>query len=287
MSRFFFPLFLSISLHLLFAAVPTRADGLYNDYPSWFSPVDSGSVVFGLGHVEMQGEYQDASAVAARISGMINDRSSLRLSMLYPVIRRPDRYVHGFADLLGSSSVRIFGDTLNVNGLFLRADFRIPIGSNVLRPFSFRSSTGGIYPDAGGGIEVRKETVLFRIRGSITHTLVGQKEVEGALTNTDYSMLALLFEFDLNSRISLQTSVFARKSIHGRYRETYLFGLSRRFSQKVRIVLTGGLDSGDEDERLYDSIVSIFFSYAFPAGKKDRNEEAPLVQVPPGPSPNR
>ena len=276
MSRLFSAVALSTIVFLISAApVPLHADGLYNDYPSWFSPADTGGVVLSLGHVHLQCEYQDVSAAAVRIRGMFNERSSVRLSMLYPVIRRPGSYSHGFSDLLVSSSVRILGDSLNISGLFLRSDFRVPIGSNALRPFSFRSSSGGIYPDIGGGIEVRKKAPLFRVKGSITHTMVGQKEEEGDLTNTHYSLLALFLEFDLAGSLSLQTSVFARKSSGSGYRETYIFSVSKRFSEKLEMILSGGLDSGDDDERIFDSLLSVYFSYSFSAGEKVKAEEGP------------
>ncbi len=262
--------------------MPLRSDGLYNDYPSWFSAADTGGVVLGLGHLLLQCEYQDVSAAAVRIGGMLNERSSVRLSMLYPVIRRPGNYSHGFSDLLVSSSIRILGDSLNISGLFLRSDFRIPIGSNALRPFSFRSSSGGIYPDAGGGLEVRKEADFFRVKGTITHTIVGQKEEEGDLINTNYSLLALFLEFDLAGSISLQSSVFARKSSGSGYRETYIFSVSKRFSEKLAMIISGGLDSGDDGERIFDSLLSIYFSYSFPAGNKaDEQDEPPPSRRPP------
>lgn len=249
------------------------------DYPSWFSAVDTAGVLLGVGQVELQSGTWDASVTGIRIQGRISDRTSLRFSMLYPVIRRPGSFAHGFADGMISSVVRIYGDTLGVSGLFLRTDFRIPIGSVALRPFSFRSSGGGIYPDTGAGLEFRKETALFRVRGSATYTLVGQKETSGDLKNRDFSLLALLLDFDLRKGTSLQVSVFAMDFDGSGYRETYLFSFRHLLSQQMDLVVTGGLDLGSNSERVFDSLLSVCLTYHFHAGKDRVTVEENLQPV--------
>ncbi len=260
---------------LLLLTAPALSDGLYNDYPSWFSEVDTGGVVVGLGHLTLQCEDQDVSAAAVRIAGMVGDRSSVRASMLYPVIRRTGSFSHGFSDLLLSSSVRILGDSLNISGLFFRTDFRVPIGPDALRPFSFRTTSGGIYPDVGVGVEIRKNTPFFKFKGSATRTMVGQDEDEGDLINRDYSLLALFLEFDLAGNLALQASVFARMTSGSRYRETYIFSARKRFSERLAMTVSGGLDSGDDDERIFDSLLSVYFSYSFPGARRSDDSPPP------------
>jgi hypothetical protein len=205
----------------------------------------------------------DASIIGLSIPFHFNARTSGQVGILYPVIHLTGGYKHGFADGALSFLTRVYGDSTNISGIFLRGDIRVPVGSGSLKPFSFRSSDGGIYPDLGGGLEFRAENSMVKFRSTAAYTFSGQKDDTGEIVTTDYSMLSGRVEFAISNRTSFTGSVFVIDFDGPGYRECYLLGLRYEMSDKMTIIFTGGIDAGSEGDRVFDSLASVLFDFDF------------------------
>ncbi|MBN1164175.1 MAG: hypothetical protein JXB45_06330, partial [Candidatus Krumholzibacteriota bacterium] len=133
--RFLLPFIL---MPMMTASV-SRASGIYMNFQTWFASADTSRVRMILEQSHLQAEYEDASLFNLETIIRLDDRSTIKLGVLYPVIRRPDRFYHGLGDGAVTAHYRLYGDTLNVSGLFLRGDIRIPTGSRSMGPFSYAS----------------------------------------------------------------------------------------------------------------------------------------------------
>ena len=91
---------------LLIATAPRPAGGtgLYSDLPWWFSPVDTARARILAGDAWVRTEREDASVLTFETAIRTGGRTSVRVQLMYPVIRRPGGFVHGFGDAL------IFGE---------------------------------------------------------------------------------------------------------------------------------------------------------------------------------
>ncbi len=254
-----------------FAFSGAGATGLYLNLPSWFAAADTSRASIIAGQSSLQREYEDASLFTFETVFEIDARLKVKTGILYPVIRRPDGFIHGLADGSVSAIYRVMGDSLNVSGLFLRGDLRIPTGTMALRPFSAASL------DGGGGVEFRESIPLLRLAGSATYTLTGAREKEGTFRQRNYLLLALMVGLELGRGTSLQLSAFSFNFRGGDYRESYFLALSRSFSGRVDISVSGGVDSGSDSERIFNSIFSFSILYRFPHAL----QKQPQVDAPP------
>lgn len=248
--------------------VPTavHSTGLYMNFPSWFPAADTASVDIVFSETDLQCEFEDATVLGFEVVRRLGGRVSTKLGVVYPVIRTGDHFRHGLGDGSVSTTYRIRGDTLNVKGLFLRNDIRIPIGSGALRPYAFRSSDGGVYPDVGAGLEVRTVTSFLGLRGSATYTFAGQREREGDLIHDNFFLLVVMLGLEISPSTSFQITACGMRFDNGDYRECYFAAFSRKLGSQAHLRLMAGVDSGDEKERLFNSLVSIVLTFRLPGG---------------------
>lgn len=265
MNRFSFPfLILSIFTCIVMLPSPAPCEGLYMNLPSWFAPVDTAGTRFLTSDSWVQMENSEAMVLSIEVPFNIDRRTAFRLGVTYPVIHLDSSFRHGFADGSISATFKMRGDSVSTGGLFLRGDLRIPLGSEALYPFSFRSEENGIYPDIGGGLEYRYESVFFNLRSSASYFMAGQKETGGNRIHTDFFLGALMLEISIGDRTSFRGTVFAIDFSGRGYRECYLFGLSRRISRQIDLSASVAIDSGTDEERLFDSLLSLAIGYRFP-----------------------
>ena len=253
-------------LLVLAAVLPSAAGarGLYLDLPGWFQRPDTSGTAIGISQSWIEADDYDASVTGLSVPFNMDERTSVVLKMAYPLIHRAGGFKHGFADGSIGVSRRIWGDSLNVSGLFLRADIRIPIGSNSLRPFSFRSRDGGLYPDVGAGLEYRRETPFAAFRSSATWTFSGQRDDSPIPYVTDFLVIAASVEIPAGEGTSIQAAVFGIDFEGPGYRESYLLALRRFISERLLLVVTGALDAGKDRDRVFDSLLSVSFRYDLP-----------------------
>lgn len=237
--------------------------GLYLDLPSYYQQVDTSGSGLAVSETLINAAGFDASIIGLSIPFRLNSRTSGRVGILYPVIHLTGGYKHGFADGAISFLTRVSGDSTNTSGIFFRGEVRVPVGSGSLKPFSFRSSDGGIYPDLGGGLEFRTENPMMKLRSAAVYTFSGQKDNTGDLVTTDYFTLSGRIEFAISGRLSFSGSVFVIDFDGPGYRECYLLGIRYEMSDQMEIVFTGGIDAGSEGDRVFDSLASIVFNLDF------------------------
>ncbi len=258
-------------------ASSVHATGLYIDLPSYFSAVDTSRIELVIGQAELQRVTGRASVFSGELSLRPRSRFHVRLCLLYPAMVRGGEITHAVGDGIVHGTYRLTGDTLEVNGMFLRAYARLPFGPKRMDPFSFGSL------DGGAGFEFRMETSLFRLRCAQTYTLVGQrrKPTTGAPNGTPYYPLSLaercsdtecfshrnFFLFALSIDFTLGRSAtfgFAGYSFHyrgGDAREVYMLTLGQRLSRGLELRFCGGLDAGSDIERVFDSLLSVSLVY--------------------------
>ena len=241
----------------------TSGKGLYLDLPSYYQQADTSGTGLVISETLVNAAGFDASIIGLSIPFSFDSRTSGRVGILYPVIHLTGGYKHGFADGTLSFLTRVSGDSMNTSGIFLRGDIRVPIGSGSLKPFSFRSSDGGIYPDLGGGLEFRAENSMVKLRSAAVYTFSGQKDDTGELVTTDYSMLSGRIEFAISGKITFSGSVFVIDFDGPGYRECYLLGLRFEMSDQMEIIFSGGIDAGSEGDRVFDSLASVMFNLDF------------------------
>jgi hypothetical protein len=243
---------------------PAAGTGLYLDLPAWFQDADTSGTELTAGETWLESDRADAIVLALGVSFNPGRRTSVKLGIIYPAIQLKGGFEHGFGDGSVSAATRIKGDSLNTSGLFLRWDARIPSGSGALEPFSFRSG-GGIYPDVGAGFEFRKETSFLKFRAAATWTRVGQRNEGEGLVNVDYLLVGALVGIKAGVRTGLQGSAFSIHFDGAGHRECFLLGLTRELSGGLDLTMTGGIESGRREDRIFDSSISVFFTCRFPA----------------------
>jgi hypothetical protein len=181
-----------------------------------------------------------------------------------------------------NAELRIFGDTLRINGLFLRGDMRIPTGSASRWPYAGESL------DGGAGLEFRKLSETLDLRCSAAYILTGKKVEEEFYRYDNYALAGALIGLKPFHRVSLEFSAFAQFFRNGDYREIYLLGARTTLKGGLDIRLSGGVDNGDSGERVWNSMVQVGITWRWPgAWKRDRGPgdappgDRPVGDLPP------
>ncbi|UCF04319.1 MAG: hypothetical protein JSV33_10245 [bacterium] len=250
----------SIAILVIVMAVvcPLRAKGLYLDLPGFFSVVDTARTFVTIRHADLQRGEGRASIISGELAIRPRKRVRVRLGLLYPNIQREQGIVHGVGDGFIHATARIFGDTLDASGFFLRGDARIPIGSGGLRPLSFGSLDGGL------GVEFRRRTMLLSLRLVATYTLVGQRVKEGPFTHRNFLLTGYTVDFPFGDRASIQFSGFYVRFRGGGSREAYLITARYRLSDALDLCTSGMLEAGNDGNRVFNSLVAIAVMSRFP-----------------------
>ncbi len=255
---------LGVALCLSCIAGTSLGAGLYLNLPTWFQPADTSGTELVASETWFESGWSDAIVLGVEVRFNPGRRTSVKLGIIYPAIHKDGGFRHGFGDGFISSTTRVSGDSLNTDGLFLRWDIRIPTGSGAMEPFGFRRDDGGVYPDAGAGFEYRKKTSFCVLRGSATWTKVGQGQVKGDFVNGDYLLAGLGLGISAGRYTTVHGTVFGIDFDGRGYRECYLFGLTQVLSGGMDMTLTCGVERGNDDERVFDSSVSVIFTSRFP-----------------------
>ena len=138
--------------------VPVHATGLYLDLPAYFSTVDTAGIELAVRHTDLQRVEGHASVFSAELALRPRQRIHARLVVHYPAVERGMNITNAVGDGIIHGTYRLTGDTLDVNGMFLRGYARLPLGPKRMPPFSYGSL------DLGMGFEFRINTEMFRVR---------------------------------------------------------------------------------------------------------------------------
>lgn len=251
---------------------PVRGTGLYSDLPWWFAPVDTARARMLAGQSWIRTEQDDASLFTFEAGIRTGSRTSVRIQLMYPVIRRPGVFEHGFGDALVFGELRAAGDTLSRSGLFLHGVMRLPSGSETMWPYAFESL------DGGAGIELRRLSDLLDLRVSATGMLAGRRVRDGDRRHENFALLAAAIGIRPLDRAGVVVSMFSQIFRGGGYREVYLLELGVRASDRFDLRLAGGVDSGDAAERVFNSLVQFTLVFRFPPAAEQRPaDDAPAA----------
>jgi hypothetical protein len=250
---------LSILLFITTVLVTCSIDaaGLYLALPSYFPVIDTSRVVIRMSQSELERDAGRAGILYGELGVRVGTRSRLRAGILYPAVQSEAAVTHTVGDGLVNWTTRIAGDTLDLSGLFFRVDARLPIGPGTMHPFSFGSF------DGGAGLELRGGTALFDLRCSAAFTLVGKRRKTGDILHRNYTLLGLSMEFPMPGKTSVNVEGFGIMFNGGGTREIYLVNVRHGLSDELELLISGGLEAGSDEERVFNSIVSAVFIYRF------------------------
>ncbi len=262
MNRYSSPLFLfTVLIIISFAAPPSSATGLYLDLASYFSVPDTSRMYLVFRQSDMQRDEGRAALFAGELSVRPRERANVRLGAMYTSLGVGDDFVYGLADGAVRATYRVFGDSLDISGLFLRADLLVPIGAaSVPLPFSSSSI------DVGGGFEFRGATSLLGFRGAVTYTLAGDRRKEGEFIHRNFLTAALSLDFELRTGTSMYFTGFLIYFRGGCGREAYLLSIGQKLSHRMEIVAGGALEAGSDKDRIFNSAMIVSVVYRFPGG---------------------
>ena len=241
-------------------AGPLRATGLYPDPASFFSRPDSVRVL-AISQTECDLGAWRASLLTGSFTARPAPRFEVRLDFQLPAVRRRSEIVYGVGDMLLRALARISGDSLNVSGLFLRADVRIPSGSQGLRPFSDGAFEGE------AGLEARLVERGFAVRGAALYTLAGDRQDAVDFTNDTHLTVAASIAVPVPGIVSAGASAFFIRFDNGDTRSVFLVSLRRALSEQLALEIAAAVEAGDESARAFDSSLSVSFACRLPAGR--------------------
>lgn len=250
-----------IKVGALFACLlvpfPLRATGIYIDFTAYFSAIDTAGTSLRFEQTELQRDDGRAAILSVELALRTRERVLVRLRLPYQTIQRETDFLYDIGDGTIRSEVRVFGDTLNVSGLYLLGDVRLPSGAKDFRPISYGSL------DGGGGFELRGETSFFRLRVASTFTLVGDRIKTGPFIHDNYTTVAFSLETALGGHSSLSFGGFGLLFRGGEKREAYVVSIRQDLWRGIEAVVSGALEAGSDEERVFNSQVAIAISYAF------------------------
>jgi hypothetical protein len=250
-------LLVNFSFIIVFHVSEACGTGLYLNLPSFFSIVDTSRTHLTIRQADLQRDVGRASILEGELAFRLEDRTLVRLGLLYPAVQQQWDVSYGVGDGFIRGTVRVLGDTLEVSGLYLLSEIRIPIGSKSQVPFSFGSL------DGGAGLELRRRTSLFRLRMAANYTLVGERQKVGSFINRNFLLTAFSLEFDMRKSTSFCFSGFRVDYRGGGSREVYLITLKQKLAEALELQASGALGSGSNEERIFDSILSLGLVYGF------------------------
>ncbi len=240
----------------------TSSTGLYLNLPQHIARIDTARAVLTFHEAQLSRTGGEASFLYSEVDFTVKRVLSVRLGLSYVVFDEEKEIADGVGDGFVYSTIRVMGDTLGVTGLFIRSDLRIPIGSKGLYPFSYASLDGGV------GVEGRYKLPLFLLRASSTFYMCGDRIRSYGLNLDNYFINSLSLEFPLFGPADLAFSVFYVNFRGGGSRELYELALQSDLSSRFSLVAGAVLDSGGEDERIFNSLIFLSIDYRFPPVEK-------------------
>jgi hypothetical protein len=240
-----------------FSAGPLGATGLYDDLPSFFSKRDTvRTLAFRQTECDLGG-YR-ASLLTGAIALRAAARYEVRLDVQFPAVPSPNGTTYGIGDMLLHTTARLAGDSLDASGLFVRGDIRIPSGSTGLRPFSNASLQG----DAG--VEVRFTWRSLAVRGAALYSLGGEARHDADFDDDRHATVAVSAGVMLPGIVRLDVASFLVHFENGDTRNMYLLSIDRDLSPQFLLELGAAFEAASAEARVFDSSISISFTYRFP-----------------------
>jgi hypothetical protein len=249
-----------------------RATGLYADYTSYFSPADTIHKALVFRQSDIQRDAGRAAVLSAELALRPRSRVLLRMRVPFPTMKIDEGYEYGIGDGTVRAEIRVRGDSLNATGVFLVGDVRLPMGAKSFRPISYGSL------DGGAGLELRSSTLFFRFRLASAYTLVGDRVRSGPFVHDNFLTLAFSVETELPRGASISFEGFGLFFRGGEKREMYALSLKKALSESIEAVVGGTLEAGTDEERVYNSQISIAIRYLFPFSAKE--EPPPAASEP-------
>ncbi len=243
----------------MFNACSLHATGLYISPPSYFSVIDTSRIFVTIRQTGIQRDAGRASVLAGELALKYKRRVGIRLGLLYPALQGEGDILHNVGDGAVHATVRIFGDTLESSGLFVRGDVRIPVGSKSLRPLSFGSL------DGGAGLEFRHRTPLLGFRCAATYTLVGDRCKVGSFIHRNFLLLGFAIDFVFRKGTLFNFSGFNTSFRGGDSRDVYLLTVKQELSDTLWLLIDAALEAGNDEERVFNSLASLAVLYRFPS----------------------
>lgn len=237
---------------------PAGGTGLFSNLPWWFAPADTARARIRAGQSWIRAEHDDATLLSFETDIRTGGSARVRIQLMYPVIRRTGVFEHGPGDAIISVQAKVAGDTLGRSGLFLHGVLRVPSGSESMWPYALESL------DGGAGIELRRLSDLFDLRFSATGILAGRRIREGERRHENHAQLGASIGIRPHPRTEVSVSAFSLVYRGGGYREVYLVELGARACDRFDLRLSGGIDSGDAVERVFNSLVQFSVVFRFP-----------------------
>ncbi len=258
---------------LLIVTIPissARTTGLYADYTSYFSPADTVHKALVFRQSDIQRDAGRAAILSAELALRPRRRVLLRMRVPFPTMKLDRGYEYGVGDGTIRAEVRVRGDSLNASGLFLVGDVRLPMGAKSFKPISYGSL------DGGAGLELRSNTLFFRFRFASTYTLAGDRIRSGLFVHDNFLTIAFSLETELSRGASIAFEGFGLFFRGGEKREVYALSLKKTLSENIEADLSGALEAGTDEERVYNSQISLAVRYLFPfSGEKEPSPTAP------------
>lgn len=253
---------------ILISISSAHATGLYLDYTSFFSPADTVHKSIAFRQTDIQRDAGRAAILSAELALRPRSRVLLRMQVPFPTMKIDNGYEYGIGDGTVRAEVRLGGDTLNTAGVYLISDVRLPMGAKSFKPISYGSL------DGGAGLELRMSTLFFRFRLASTYTLTGDRVKVGPFIHDNFLTLAFSMETELPRGASVSFDGFGLLFRGGEKREMYALSLRKALSESVDVVVSGALEAGTDEERVYNSQISLSIRYVFPFSIKEKPEPA-------------
>ncbi|HEY5132665.1 MAG TPA: hypothetical protein VII85_03165 [Candidatus Krumholzibacteriaceae bacterium] len=269
--------FTSFLISLVIAALagpvaPLGATGLYDDLPSFFSTADSVRTL-AFRQTECNLGRERASLLTGALALRPAPRYDVLLDFLFPTVSKSSGTIYGVGDMLLRATARIWGDTLNTSGFFLRGNLRVPSGSKTLRPFSNAALQG----EAGLEARFMRHGVAFQ--AAAVYTLSGESLHSTDFSDDRHATLAASAGVNLPAAGTVRAAAFLMSFHGGGTRNVYFLSLDRGLSPQLAVGIAGEFEAGGAEARVFDSTVSISFTYRLPphrpSPKPDSGEPPP------------
>ncbi|HMA76743.1 MAG TPA: hypothetical protein VKO43_05520 [Candidatus Krumholzibacteriaceae bacterium] len=248
---------------LAFPCIPLKASEVYTDISNFFYSASISRSATEFGFSTINSPLKEANLFAAAFRGNINSKTSVKLVVPYFAVRADDRLSFGFGDFIFNSTTRVKSDSLAENGLFFRADFRFPTGSKSLYPYSIQSF------DGGAGIEVRKRLSNLYLKGAATYTFVGEREHEGDYPYSNHLILGASAGIKTGKRFRLKFSGYNINYRKNGEHWIFIMKIERCMTESISISIRGGFEAGENDEKIFDSMLSLYLTFLFPTGNSN------------------
>ncbi|MCD6379865.1 hypothetical protein J7M07_05400 [bacterium] len=197
---------------------------------------------------------------SAAFRGRVYSKTTVKFIIPYFALRSDELISFGFGDFAFNSTTMMKGDSLGVNGVFFRTDFRFPTGSKSLYPFSIHSLDGGC------GIEVRRNLSLVYLKGAATYTFVGERCYEGDYLYSNYLVFAASVGIEIGKRSLFQLSGYNMNFRKNDEHWMFIPEVKNYLTENIEFSICGGFEIGKRDNRIFNSMVSVYLAFRFPSG---------------------